>query len=130
MTWSLFLLFNHQLTPMQAEDARISLGIDQIRGLPPDLNRLWRNIPPEMPEIGGHLEPVKNWLSAHARESDYVLIQGDFGACCIMVNFAFEKGLIPIYSTTHRDAVEEHGANGSVRLNHVFKHRIFRRYGF
>jgi len=130
MTCSLFLLFNHQITPIQEADARIALGVDQIIDLPPDLHRLWRSVPPDLPEISAYLDPVKEWLAAHAAESDYLLIQGDFGACFIMVNFAFERGLIPIYSTTHREAVEEHGEDGSVKLKHVFKHRIFRKYGF
>lgn len=46
-----------------------------------------------------------------------------------MVNFAFEKGLIPIYSTTNREAVEEYGENGSVKMTHQFRHIIFRKYG-
>ena len=60
---------------------------------------------------------------------DYALIQGDFGACYIMVNFAFEQGLIPIYSTTVREAIEEPKDDGSVKLVHQFNHQIFRRYG-
>ena len=63
------------------------------------------------------------------KKGDYILIQGDFGACFLMVQFAFEKGFIPIYSTTEREAVETHGEDGSVSLTHRFKHRIFRRYG-
>jgi len=62
-------------------------------------------------------------------ENDYVLIQGDFGACYIIVNFAFEIGLIPIYSTTRRAAVEKHENDGSVKLIHQFNHQMFRKYG-
>ena len=125
----LFLIFNHQVTPLQEADARKSLWVSRIADLPADLKTLWRQIPPELSEIDGYLGPVKEWLSEQAAESDYVLIQGDFGACFIMVNFAFEKGLIPIYSTTEREAVEEYGENGSIKMIHQFKHRIFRKYG-
>ncbi|MEA3280185.1 MAG: CRISPR-associated protein Csx20, partial [Thermodesulfobacteriota bacterium] len=60
---------------------------------------------------------------------DYVLIQGDFGACYIMVRFAFEKGFVPVYSTTRREAVEKQQSDGAVKLVHQFKHQVFRKYG-
>ena len=129
MDRSLFLIFNHDITSVQENDACGSLGVEQIRCLPPDLKALWRQVPPDLTEIYDYLEPVKAWLARQAAESDYVLIQGDFGACFIMVNFAFERGLIPIYSTTDREAAEEHGSNGTVKLVHQFKHQIFRKYG-
>ncbi|MBU4186046.1 MAG: CRISPR-associated protein Csx20 [Desulfobacteraceae bacterium] len=129
MSSSLFLIFNHEITPVQESDARGSLGIQQIICLPPDLKTLWRQVPPDLAEISNYLEPVKNWLASAAEKNDYVLIQGDFGACFIMVNFAFEIGLIPIYSTTDREATEEYKQNGVVKLMHQFRHRIFRKYG-
>ena len=129
MAGSLFLLFNHRLTQIQKDDARSSLGIRQIVKLPPDLEEIWCQIPPDVPEINDYLAPIKTWLSQQASKSDYVLIQGDFGACYIMVNFAFELGLVPAYSTTRREAVENHDPDGTVMLSHQFRHRIFRKYG-
>ena len=125
---SLFLIFNHDITPVQERDARDSLGVQQIINMPPDLKEMWRQIPPDLTEISSYLKPIKNWLALQAAESDYVLIQGDFGACYIMVNFAFEISLIPIYSTTQRDVSEEHKEDGIVNLSHQFRHRIFRKY--
>ena len=129
MSDSLFLIFNHEITPLQESDASSSLGIEQIKCLPPDLKALWRQVPPDLKEINSYLTPIKTWLAEQTAESDYVLIQGDFGACYIMVQFSFEKGLVPVYSTTKRKAVEEHGNNGSIKLVHQFKHQIFRKYG-
>lgn len=126
---SLFLIFNHEITPVQESDARGSLGVQQIINMPPDLKGLWRQIPPALTKIDHYLEPVKSWLVEQAAESDFVLIQGDFGACFMMVNFAFEIGLIPIYSTTEREAVEEQQSDGAVKLVHNFKHQSFRKYG-
>jgi len=128
MPRSLFLIFNHEITPVQENDARDSLGIERIICLSPDLKNLWRQIPPDLTEISNYLEPIKTWLARQAVESDYVLIQGEFGACFIMVNFAFEINLIPIYSTTEREAVEERKEDGTINLSHQFRHRIFRRY--
>jgi len=97
--------------------------------LPKELKEIWRNIPPGLPEIAGYLQPVNQWLVSSAHPNDFVLIEGDFGACYLMVRFALENGLVPVYSTTFREAEEEYGEDGSVRLVHRFEHRIFRRYG-
>jgi len=96
--------------------------------MPSDLKDLWRQIPSALPKISAYLNPVKDWLAGQSKKNDYVLIQGDFGACFIMVNFAFEISLIPIYSTTEREAVEEHKEDGTINLSHQFRHQIFRRY--
>ncbi|QTA92048.1 CRISPR-associated protein Csx20 [Desulfonema magnum] len=129
MTTSLFPVFNHQLTPEQESDARTSIGVGEIIALPPDLKELWGQIPPHLSELGDYLEPVKDWLASRAKAGDYVLIQGDFGACYIMVRFAFENRLIPVYATTKREAVEEHQEDGTVKMIHQFRHQIFRKYG-
>lgn len=125
----LFLIFNHEITPLQEEDARRSVDVTRIIDLPSDLKTLWSQIPPDLPRICCYLEPVMDWLVSHARENDFVLIQGDFGACFIMVNFAFNRELILVYSTTWSEAVEEHEDDGTIKMVHQFKHRIFRRYG-
>jgi hypothetical protein len=126
---TLFLLFNHQLTPLQESDAQASLGAERIVPLPPELQELWGNIPPGLLELRSYLEPLRTWLGTQTQIGDYVLIQGDFGACWLMVNFAFDQGLVPVYSTTRREAEEEHNPEGKVRLTHHFQHQIFRRYG-
>jgi len=126
---SLFLLFNHQFTTTQEADALQSLGVERIVNLPQGLQDLWSSVPPDRAEIVPYLEPIKNWLESETNPGDYVLIQGDFGATYLMVSFAFDRGLIPIYSTSLREAAEEHKPDGSVLLTHHFHHRMFRRYG-
>lgn len=128
MSPSLYLIFNHRITVRQKQDAQESLGVDKIIELPPELDTVWRQIPPDFESIKNYLQPVKDWLAGQAKQKDYVLIQGDFGACNIMAKFAFEIGLIPIYSTTEREAFEEHDDDGTVKLVHHFKHQMFRRY--
>ncbi len=126
---SLFLIFNHTFTDNQRSDALASLDVRRIVDMPSDYKKIWRNISPDLPAIEAYLEPVKLWLKLNAKPDDFALIQGDFGACYIMVNFAFDQGFIPVYSTTERVAVEEHGGDGTIQLIHQFKHQIFRRYG-
>lgn len=125
----LFLLFNHRVTSDQEVDAKVSLGVSMIIEPPESLKALWQNVPPERDAITGYLLPVQAWLSEKAGPGDYLLVQGDFGATYLMVHFAFEIGMVPIYSTTERMAVENHKEDGIVELTHDFKHRRFRRYG-
>jgi hypothetical protein len=129
MNSKLFLLFNHQITAAQEVDARKSLAVSAIVEPPEEIKTIWRRLPPERPTIKGYLEPVKSWLSAKAASGDYVLVQGDFGATYLMVRFAYDLGLTPIYSTTERRAVEEKQSDGTIKLMHSFKHCRFRKYG-
>lgn len=125
----LFLMFNHTFTLIQQESARRELGVDAILEPPLELRRRWANIPPEEPSLRLWLQPMRDWLADRAQPGDYLLIQGDFGACYLMVCFALERNLIPVYATTERHAHEEHLGDGRVRLEHTFDHVRFRRYG-
>jgi len=125
---TLFLLFNHRLTAAQEADARISLGVDRIVVPPPEISRALVEIPPDAVEITTHLAPVFSWLAGCARPNDYVLIQGEFGATFILVHEAIRLGLVPVYSTTRRQAVEQHLSDGKVKISHIFSHIRFRRY--
>jgi hypothetical protein len=130
MAASLFLLFNHRITKQQEAAARLSLDVARIINLPSDLKELWCKVPPGLSKIRDYLAPIQDWLKSNAIAKDYVLIQGDFGASYLMVTFAFENGLVPIYSTTYRKAIERNNDDdGSVQITHNFQHQIFRRYG-
>ena len=129
MERALILLFNHHLTPDQEQDARRSLGITRVVEPPEPLRELWGNVPPDLAELGAYLDPIQHWLLDHARPGDCVLVQGDFGATHLMVNFALECGLVPVYSTTERQATEEPQPDGSIKLSHRFLHKRFRTYG-
>nr|WP_320012206.1 CRISPR-associated protein Csx20 [uncultured Desulfobulbus sp.] len=125
----LFLIFNHVFTLSQQDNARHELGVGTIVELPLELRERWANIPPEEPGLWLWLQPLCDWLADHAHPGDYVLVQGDFGACYLLVRFARKHGLIPVYSTTERHAHEERLSDGRVKLTHTFEHVRFRRYG-
>lgn len=125
---TLYLLFNHTLTPEQYADAQESLGVGAFVEPPEPVRRLWGDIPAGAERISNELGLARGWLMK-AEPGDYVLIQGDFGACWLMVEFARSLGLRPIYSTTRREAQEELLEDGSVRLVHRFRHVRFREYG-
>jgi len=128
MSNTLFLIFNHGLTYLQRRDAHASLGVDSIVDLPENLKPLWNQVPADLDDIRGYLAPVRRWLSAQAEKGDFVLIQGDFGASFQMAVLALERGLVPVYSTTTREAEEKHLPDGSATLTHSFRHVRFRRY--
>ncbi len=124
----LFLIFNHNLTDLQRRDAEINLDIDRIVDLPEHLKAVWRQVPPDVETIDVAIVPVADWLRENSRPGDYVLIQGDFGAVYQMVNIAFDLKLVPVYSTTAREATETLGPDGDIELTHRFRHVQFRSY--
>ena len=126
----LFVLFNHDLTDIQREDAVNRLGTTEILEPTTKLRKLWAAIPPEADNVGTCPEfiALRDWLGGNSRAGDYALIQGEFGATWLMVNFALQQKLVPIYSTTKRQAVEYHTADGGVEISHRFQHVRFRKY--
>ena len=125
----LMLLFSHQITPIQELYARTSLEVTDIHSLPVQLRELWSRIPPEMESIELYLKPIQEWVVKNAVKKDYILIQGDFGATFLMITFAFEQGLFPVYATSVRKASEKILPDGSVKMEHVFQFCRFRQYG-
>jgi len=123
----LFLLFSHGLTVEQKTDAKSSLHVDRFVALPPDLQRLWSNIPEDKKDITRYLMPLKYYLKLYAKQGDFVLIQGDFGGVYDMVNFSKSIGLVPIHSTTRRDSKEK-TIDNIVKKTSTFRHVIYRRY--
>jgi hypothetical protein len=63
----LFLLFNQRVTAAQDKAARQQLGVAHIIPLPPELQPIWSQIPPELPALATYLEPVRIWLASPAR---------------------------------------------------------------
>jgi hypothetical protein len=124
----MFLLFSHRLTAEKRDDANKSFGVEQFISLPRDLQELWGNIPTKNESISSYLSPLKSWLKENASKNDFILIQGDFGATYIMVNYCFSQGLQPVYATTKREVVERSLPDGTVKTERLFKHQIFRRY--
>jgi len=123
----LFLVFSHSLTQKQKEDAIDSLKVDKFVSLPPEIQKIFSNIPPQEKDISKYLTPIKDFLKEKSKKGDYALIQGDFGAVVDLVNFSKSIGVIPIYSTTKRESIEKI-VNNRVIKQSIFKHILFRRY--
>lgn len=125
---NMLVLLSHQLTGDQIQSIYNDLMLDDIIYLPEELKNLWSNIDPNIVSISELLIPFKNWIDITATQGDYIVIQGDMGATYNMINYAFDKKLIPCYTTTKRVTIDEQGINGTVNLTKQFKHVRFRVY--
>ena len=121
------LIFSHELTLAQKEDAKKSLGVEEFIKLPQNLQDLWSNIPPELEDLEEYLKPLREYLNTILEKDDFALVQGDFGATCKISSFVKSIGATPIYATTRRD-VEEREINGKIVKTSVFEHIRFRRF--
>ena len=127
----LFLLFSHSLTEEQKQDAQDALGVSEFVSLPDDLQALFSNVPPELEELDDFLDPIVDWINDNAfYESDYILIQGDYGATYSLVKYMTGRGTFatPIYATTERKSVDTVQEDGSIATQRIFKHKRFRKY--
>jgi predicted glycosyltransferase len=121
----MYLLFSHKLTDAQIKDAK-KLGVNEFVYLPEDLQQKWSNVPPELERIKEYAKDFEEFLKS-AQKGDYVLIQGDFGLTCHMVNFSKNNGLIPVYATTKRIS-KDINQNGKIIKISEFQHIRFRMY--
>jgi len=123
----LFVLMNHALTEEQEKEARQSMGVKEILSPPGAVSKLWATVPPEL-DLGPHdLLHVFEWLE-DAKEGDLVLVQGEFGATFIVVDWCLDRSLVPVYATSKREVLEERMPDGEVKRVARFKHVRFRRY--
>ncbi len=125
---NLILLFSHKLTSEQEKDAYESLKVKKIEDLPDELKKIWSQIPPEGELDKNILMKIKKYLVKNSNIGDFVLVQGEFGMSCNIVNWCFENDRIPIYSTTKRVVKEIKQPNGDIKSEKIFKHVQFRRY--
>ncbi|MEA2049701.1 MAG: CRISPR-associated protein Csx20 [Campylobacterota bacterium] len=106
MNRKMILLFSHKLCEEQIKYAKDEYNINKFVYLPKDLQYIWSNIDPDIENLHRVLEPIKEFLKTNISPSDFVLIQGDFGASFMMVNFVKDLIAIPVYATTKRIAKE------------------------
>ncbi len=123
------LLFNHTLTEVQKADAVEVFGIEAFAPLPSELQRIWSHIPADIDAkaMVAYLEPMRRYLTDTLQEGDVALIQGDFGASCMMASLVRKLGGIPVYATTVRRSVESKEGDRVLKSS-VFEHVRFREY--
>ena len=123
----MFLLFSHNLTKLQENDAIETFKIEEFVNLPQNLQNTWSGIPSNLENLNDYLMEIKTFLKENSNFGDIALIQGDFGATYSLVNFSKDLGLVPVYATTNR-VIEEFKENGKTIKKSVFEHIKFREY--
>ena len=123
----LILLFSHNMTDTQKQDAQSSFEVGEFVTLPDALQQLWSNVPAELENLDDYLEPVRNYLVETIESDDMVLVQGDFGATYAMASFVKSINGVAIYATTKRN-VEEKEIDGKIVKTSVFEHVRFRKF--
>lgn len=124
----IFLLFSHQLTITQQDELKNSFDVGKFIYLPPELQNIWSNILPELPSIKNYLQDIFVWLKENSNFQDLVLVQGEFGAVFLTVDFCKKAGLIPIYATAKRVITEEIVSDQTVQTKRNFTHVRFREF--
>lgn len=123
----MLLIFSHNLTEKQIIEAKDKFSISKFVELDNELLVKWSNVPPDLEDLNEYLKDIMDWIDENGRAGDYALVQGDFGATNIIVNYCKMRGIIPIYATTKRKAVEEKEGE-QVKVIREFEHVMFRRY--
>ncbi len=127
MSKKMLLLFSHKLDFIQKTDAKNSYNITEFVSLPQDLQSLWSAVPTEIENLNEYLEPLKSFIKQNFKKEDVALIQGDFGASYMMVNFCKNLDLVCVYAKTRRE-VEEVVVDGTTVKKSIFKHKGYREY--
>ncbi len=122
-----YVLLNHKLSGIQTKQLK-ERGVDRIVRPPESISAFWQGIPPTGPLPVPLLDKITNWLQNNAKSGDLVLVQGEFGATCFIVDYCFQNQLTPIYATSERKYREETQKDGSVVRIHRFSHVQFREY--
>jgi CRISPR-associated DxTHG motif protein len=123
----MLLLFSHKLTPEQKKDAIKTFNIKTFIPLPSDLQKTFSNIPANIETIKPLLNDFEEFIREQSSPGDFILIQGDFGIVCALVQYTKRIGRIPIYATTKRVAVERETPQGIEKIS-TFQHVRFRKY--
>lgn len=123
----MFLFFSHKLTEEQIISAKKDLNCNEFIYLPEDLQKLWSNIS-AYEQNYKYLEKFKEFILKNYNENDYILIQGEWGYTYQLVNFCKGIKIIPIFSTTERNATETINKDGSISKKSIFKHVLYKKY--
>ena len=123
-----FCLLNHPLTKNQENELLDKYSCDKIIYPSKELAAAWSQIPAVPENDRSVIKLVTAWLSS-AEEKDVLVIQGEFGATFIMVDYALKNKMIPLHAVTKRVETEQRDGE-IVHRQYVFEHVCFRRYEY
>ena len=123
-----FCLLNHDLTQNQILELKNRFNVESIIYPSEELSKNWSQIPAEKELDKTIIGNVTNWLTP-AKNGDLLIVQGEFGATFMIVDYALKNELVPLHAVTKRVAVE-HRDGEVVSKQYVFEHVCFRKYEY
>ena len=124
---NVLLIMEKDLHSLQLKELCEAYPVQSIIDPPPDLKRIWRNLPDRKKFDTALLDPLVGWLKAKSNRNDAVVLQGELGSVFYLANFCFANELVPLY--TVEELVCEHKVldDGTIvnieKTKHVrFKH--------
>ena len=123
-----FCLLNHDLTQNQILELKNRFNVESIIYPSEELSKSWSQIPAEKELDKTIIGNVINWLTA-ANKGDLLIVQGEFGATFMIVDYVLKNELVPLHAVTKRVAVE-HRDGEVVSKQYVFEHVCFRKYEY
>lgn len=121
-----FIMTNHGLTQSQQNEFD-EMGVTDVVTLNDDLKKVWSQIAPNADRKAVAQTMIDGFLSS-ANEGDVVLVQGEFGATFIVVDYCLQKGLVPMFATTARRVEKTLLDDGTIEKTAVFDHAGFVKY--
>lgn len=116
----MYLLFSHQLTQEQINDAKENLKVEDFVYLPSELQEYWSNVDPDN-QSKDKLIKIWEYLDKLIRKDDYILIQGEWYYVYQSIEHFKNKANL-VYSSTERIVIEKTLNNDEVKKQSVFKH--------
>jgi hypothetical protein len=123
-----FCLLNHVLTERQRAELAAGFACESLVYPPEELSARWGGVATEKDLTRAWLKPFADWL-AGAEAGDVAVIQGEAGSSFALVDFALQRGLIPVHAVTRRIARESRNGE-KVSRQYEFEHIRFRRYAY
>jgi hypothetical protein len=123
-----FCLLNHALTERQKAELAADFACNHIVYPPEDLSARWSGVSTEKELTPAQLRPFADWF-AGAGAGDAAVIQGEAGSSFALVDFALQRGLIPLHAVTRRKTTEIREGE-KILKKQEFEHVCFRRYRY
>ena len=123
-----FIILNHLLTKTQESELRSEFEVERIIEMPEVFKEIWGGISAQNDLFNSGVRDIIEWLKIDSQPSDVVVVQGEWGASFLIVDFCFCNKLIPLYASSERLYEQKDLKDGRVKRTHIFKHVRFKRY--
>ena len=122
------VVMSHRLSESQLADLEDRLQVKKIIYPDQKLQEHISGVPPDLESLNEYLQPLLSWVKHNGGAGDLLVVQGEYGLTCRLVQEAWELGMEPIYATTRRKVTKKEFPDGRVEMVREFEHVRFRRY--